>query len=95
MESAVLHELIDQHALVVVLAEAEEADEVLVVKTRQSFELVEEHVVFVFLERQHLEELEVLELLLVVSVHGHHLVPADTDSVQERALVVCRTHCWV
>jgi hypothetical protein len=29
VESAVLHELVDQHALVAVLAEAEEADKVL------------------------------------------------------------------
>jgi hypothetical protein len=85
-----LHKLVDQHALVAVLAKAEEVDGVLVVEMRESFELIEERVVFVFLERQHLEELEVL---LVVSVHGHHLVQADTDSVQERALVVRRTHC--
>lgn len=39
-----------------------------------------------------LEEVQVLQLLLVVVVHGDHLVAADADAVEERTLVVRRRH---
>ncbi|PON97780.1 hypothetical protein TorRG33x02_063700 [Trema orientale] len=41
-----------------------------------------------------LEEVEVFELLFMVSFHGDHLVAAYTDSVQKGTLAICCTHIF-
>lgn len=40
-----------------------------------------------------LEEVKVLKVLLVVTIHGSDLVSADADSAEERALKLSCRHC--